>query len=67
MSLRWLRIRRPLNAIFNNSRGDGVTGKTRNVVDAQLLHQMLPMLFHGFDTDPEFGGDLFIGVALAIN
>jgi hypothetical protein len=32
-------------------------------VDAQLLHEMLTMLFHGFDTDPEFGGDLFVGLA----
>ena len=54
-------IRRRLNAAFNNSRGDGVTSKTRNVVDAQLLHEMLTMLFHGFDTNPEFGGDLFVG------
>ena len=38
--------------------------KTRNVVDTQLLHEMRAMLFHGFDTNPEFGGDLFVGFAL---
>jgi hypothetical protein len=31
-------IRRRLNVAFNHSRGDGVTSKTRNVMDAQLLH-----------------------------
>jgi membrane protease YdiL (CAAX protease family) len=25
---------------------------------------LLPMLFHGFDTNPEFGGDLFVGFTL---
>ncbi len=55
-------IRCRLNAAFNNSRGDGVTSQTRNVVDTQLLHQMLTMLFHGLDTDPKFGGDLFVGL-----
>ena len=54
-------IRRRLNAAFNNSRGNCVTSETRNVMDTQLLHEMLTMLFHGFDTNPEFGGDLFVG------
>ena len=41
-------IRRRLNAAFNNFCGDGVTSKTRNVVDAQFLHEVLTILSHGF-------------------
>ena len=40
-------IRRRLNAAFNNSRGDGVTSKTRNVVEARIplpLHEGAPLI-----------------------
>ena len=30
-------------------------------MDAEFLHEMLTMLFDGFDTNPEFGRDLFVG------
>ena len=56
-------IHRRLNAAFNNPCGDGVASKPRYIVDAQLLHEMLAMLLHSFDTNPEFEGNLFIGVA----
>src|ERR1041385_3607206 len=48
---------------FDNSFGDGVTGKTGDVVDVELAHEMLPMFVHRFEGYAEFRGDLFVGLA----
>ena len=39
-------------------------GKPGGVVDVELVHQLLPVLFDGFDAYAEFGRDLFVGRTL---
>jgi hypothetical protein len=41
-----------------------MTGQTRHIVNVQLIHHLLAMLFHRFNADAKFGGDLLIGPAL---
>jgi RNA polymerase sigma factor (sigma-70 family) len=42
---------RYLDAAFDDALRDGVAGKACRVVDVQLVHQMLPMLFNRLDAD----------------
>jgi hypothetical protein len=53
-----------LDAAFDYSRGDGVTGEACRVVNVELFHQMLPVFFDRLDADGEFRRDLFVGLAL---
>lgn len=53
---------REANAAFDNSLGDGVPGKTGNVVDVKLAHEVLAMFVHRFEADTQFRGDLFVGL-----
>src|ERR1043166_591722 len=48
------------NVALDNSLGDGVTGKTGDVVDVELAHEMLPMFVHRFERHAQFRGDLFV-------
>ena len=43
--------------------GDGVPGETSDVMNVQLVHDLLAVLFDGLDADVEFGGNLFVGLA----
>jgi len=52
-----------LDTVLDDSRTDGVAGETRDVVDIELAHQMLPMFVHRFESDAQFRGDLFVGLA----
>ncbi len=52
-----------LDTALNNARRDGVASKARGGVNAQLFHHPLPVLFDGFDTDPQAGGDFFVALA----
>src|SRR5439155_21511753 len=42
--------------VFDDSLGDGVTGESSHVVDVQLVHELLPVFFDGFDADEQFAG-----------
>ena len=51
-------------ACFDDSRGDGVSGQARGVVDAQFAHEVLPVFLDGFDADAEFRGGLLVSHSL---
>jgi hypothetical protein len=40
-----------LHTAFDDSRGDGVAGETRRVVDVELFREILAVFFHRFDAD----------------
>jgi len=42
-----------LNAAFDDSGGNGKAGKAGDIVDMQLLHEMLAMLFDRFNADAQ--------------
>ena len=42
--------------------GDRMAGEAGDLVDIELVHELLPMFFHRFDTDTEHVGNLFVGV-----
>ena len=44
--------------------GDGVAGEAGHLVDAQLVHDRLPVFFDGFDAQIKFRGNLFVAEAL---
>ena len=44
---------------------DGMTSQAGHVMDAELVHNLLAVFFHGFDADAEFRGDLLIRAALS--
>src|SRR6185369_13811961 len=54
-----------LDTAFDDSRGDGVAGETRGVVDVELLHEILAVFFHRFDADAKFRRGFFINVAFS--
>ena len=41
---------------------DGVAGETRVIVDAELLHDTLPVFLNGFNANTQFGRDLLVGL-----
>ena len=54
---------RDLHAALNDACTDGVAGETCGVVDAELLHEIVPVLFDRFDADIECCCDLLVGRA----
>ena len=38
------------DCVLDDSFGDGVAGQTRDVVDVELAHEILPMFVHRFET-----------------
>ncbi len=54
---------RDLEAAFDHSRRDGIPSQTGRIVDAQLLHQALPVLLDRLDANAQFGCDLFVRFA----
>ena len=48
---------------LNNALGDGVACQPGYIMDAQLVHDLLPVLFYRFDADTQLGGNLLIGSA----
>ena len=54
---------RQLHAALDNARADGIAGQTGGVVDVELLHEMLAMLFDRLEADAKFRGGFFVGFA----
>ena len=54
-----------LDTALDDSRGDGVAGETRGVVDVELLHEILAVFFHRLDADAKFRRGFFINVAFS--
>ena len=54
---------RRLNTAFDDPSSNGEAGETCNIVDMQLLHEMLTMLFDGFDADAKVRSHLPIDMA----
>ena len=52
-----------LDTALDDSRTDGVAGETRDIVDVQFRHEMLPVLVDRFEADTQFRRDLFVGLA----
>ena len=52
------------NHALDDSFGNGIASKPRDVMDIQLAHQMLPMFIHRLETHAQFRGDLLIGFSL---
>ena len=40
--------------------GNGVTGQSGDIVNAKLVHHLLPVFLNRLDADAQFGGDLFV-------
>ncbi len=53
-----------LHHIIDDARGNRIACEACRVVDAKLVHEVLPVFFHGFDADVQFSRDLLIGGAL---
>src|SRR6267378_7107977 len=45
---------------LNQPFGNGIAGQPGNVVDIELVHHLLAMLFHRLDADGKLGGDLLV-------
>src|SRR5882762_3621579 len=50
-----------LSVGLDDTRGDRVARHTGGVVEIELRHHALPVLFDGLDADGELGGDLLVG------
>ena len=48
---------------FDDSGGDGEMGQGHGPVDSELVHEDLPMLLHGLDTDAQLCCGLLVGLA----
>ena len=52
-----------LDAVLDDASADCVPGQTRGVMDVQLGHQVLAVLVHGLEADPQLLRDLLVGFA----
>jgi len=49
---------------LNDAFGDGVACQPGDIVNAELVHDLLPVLFDGLNTDAQVSSDLFIRAPL---
>jgi len=47
-------------AVIQQAPQDGVASQSSDVVNVQPLHDLLPVVCHRFDAEPQLGGDLLV-------
>ncbi len=61
---RELKREQGLHRVVDHTRGDRIARETGGLVNMKFVHQVLPVLFHRLDADPQISGDLLVGKTL---